>query len=124
MNTKNQISRRGFLKGGAAAGGITILSSSVLGRAGQLPPSEKMNLAFIGIGTYGARQLQELSSQNIVAVCDVDWRTKAQGATGNAIASEVIQKYPKAKRFDDWRIMLQEVGNDIDGVVVSSPDHT
>jgi predicted dehydrogenase len=120
---QRNVSRREFLVGSAALGGITFLSSSVLGRAGQLPPSDKMNLAFIGIGTYGARGLRELASQNIVAVCDVDWRTEAQGATGN-IASKVVQKYPQAQRFDDWRVMLEKLDKQIDGVVVASTDHT
>jgi predicted dehydrogenase len=127
MKTTRQLSRREFLAAGAAAGGFTILPSLVLGRGGALPPSEKLNIAFIGVGGYGARGLQELASQNIVAVCDVDWRPRSQitVTTGtNPFASDVIEQYPKVRRFDDWRVMLQEMDKQIDALLVCSADHT
>jgi predicted dehydrogenase len=110
-----RISRRELLAGGAA------IASTL---RGAIPPNEKVNLAFIGIGTYGARCLRELASHNVVAVCDVDWRPRAQMGTNSVVASEVIHDYPQARRFDDWRIMLEEMDRKIDGVVVSSTDHT
>jgi hypothetical protein len=78
VKTSRQLSRREFLAAGAAAGGFTVLSPRVLGRGGALPPSEKLNIAFIGVGDYGTRGLQELASQNIVALCDLDWRPRSQ----------------------------------------------
>ena len=62
------ISRREF----AATGALTFLPSRVLGRGREPPPSEKLNLAFMGIGMAGRTQINELSSQNILALCDVD----------------------------------------------------
>jgi predicted dehydrogenase len=116
------ISRRKALALGAAAGGFTFLPSRVLGRGGALPPSEKLNLAFLGLGLAGRTQVNELASQNIVALCDVDWRESGGRMIGSAAA--IAKKYPSAKRFDDWRVMLQEMDKSIDGLVVSTPDHS
>jgi predicted dehydrogenase len=120
-----QFSRREVLSSGARAGAFTILSSSALGRAGALPPSDKLNIAFIGIGITGWTNIRMLASQNIVALCDVDWRTPAAlGARANDMAAATIQKYPDVKRYDDWRVMLDEMDKQIDAVVVSTSDHT
>ena len=73
---------------------------------------------------FGERQLKELANQNIVAVCDVDWRARSQVSSPLPIASEVVQKYPQARRFDDWRVMLEEMHKSIDSVVVCTADHT
>lgn len=118
----NELSRRKALALGAGAG-FTFLSSRVLGRAGAAPPSEKMNLAFMGVGMAGRTQVNELSSQNIVALCDVDWR-EGSGRGMGGTAAAVAKQHPGARRFDDWRVMLQEMDKSIDGLVVSSTDHT
>jgi predicted dehydrogenase len=116
-----KIPRRGLLAGSAA---FTFLSSSVLGRGGATAPSDKLNIGFIGVGgLYGSRGIQELVTQNIVALCDVDWRASTK--VGDRLSAvEVAKKYPGAKRFDDWRIMLQEMDKSLDAVLVSSADHT
>ena len=67
------ISRRGFL---AAAGAVTTfvaLPRHVLGGAGQASPNNKLNIAGVGFGGQGAWDLEQVSSENIVALCDVDW---------------------------------------------------
>ena len=125
MFKDKKYSRRAVLSGGAKAGAFTILSSSALGRAGALAPSDKLNIAFIGIGITGWTNIRMLASQNVVGLCDVDWRTPAElGSRANDMASATIQKYPDAKRYDDWRIMLDEMDKQIDAVVVSTSDHT
>jgi predicted dehydrogenase len=112
-------SRRAFLAA-AAGGAVTGFAQNKV-----TPPSEKMNVAFIGIaGGYGNRALEELSSQNIVAICDVDWRTREQQAARFITPVEVAARHPNTRRFDDWRQMLEELGKSIDGVVVCTPDHT
>lgn len=123
MDGKDGMTRRRALTLGAAAGGFAFLPSQVLGRGGATPPSEKMNLAFMGVGMAGRNQINSLNSQNIVALCDVDWREGSGRGMGGAAAA-VAKQYPNAKRYDDWRIMLQEMDKSIDGVVVSSTDHT
>jgi predicted dehydrogenase len=71
--TKNKaIPRREFLSQAGAAAALTIVPRHVLGR-GFVPPSDKLNIASVGVGGMGRANLINLSSQNIVALCDVDW---------------------------------------------------
>jgi predicted dehydrogenase len=115
----SQISRRSLLAAGAA--GFTILPPHVLGRGGAEPPSEKVNVAVIGIGCRGEINVSELASQNLVALCDVDWRPLANYQYPRAC--EVIKRHPNAKKYDDWRIMLEKEDKNLDAVVVATPDH-
>ena len=106
------ISRRSFL---AAAGAVTTfmaLPPHVLGRAGEASPNSKLNIAGVGFGGQGASDLEEVSSQNIVALCDVDWD----------YAAKTFKQYPAAKRYKDFRQMLDKEKS-IDAVVVATPDH-
>ena len=105
------VSRRQILRATAAAA-VTIVPRHVLGGAGQTPPSEKLNIAGVGIGGQGASDLEQVAGQNIVALCDVDWD----------YAAHTFQKYPKAKKYKDFRRMFDEE-KDIDAVVVGTPDH-
>ncbi len=109
------MSRRAFLNGAAvAAAGIAIVPRHVLGGPGFIAPSEKLNIAGVGVGGMGRANLQAISrTENIVALCDVD----------SAYAGKTFQQYPNARRYVDYRKMLDE-GKDIDGVVVATPDHT
>jgi len=110
-----KMSRRSFLKSSAtAAAGLTILPSYVVGGLGHKAPSDKLNIAGVGVGGMGGRNIDNVSSENIVALCDVDWK----------YASETFEKYPKAKKYYDWRKMFDEMGKDIDAVIVGTPDHT
>lgn len=109
--------RRQFLKTGATlastAYAFSMVPRHVLGGPRQIPPSEKMNVAGIGIGGMGGANVANLSSENIVALCDVDLN----------YAAHTIKRYPKAKVYTDYRKML-DAQKDIDGVVVGTPDHT
>jgi predicted dehydrogenase len=108
------ISRRDFVKGGAAAlAGFTIVPSYVLGGAGVKPPSEKLNVAFIGVGGQGERNIRSLAGENIAALCDVD----------DERAAEMYKMYPDVPKYRDFRLMLDKQ-KDIDAVVVTTPDHT
>jgi len=111
-----KISRRNFLKTGAAStAAFVIAPSSILGKShGHVAPSDKMNIAGIGVGGVGRRNLKNMSTENIVALCDVDW----------TYAQKTFNDYPKAKLFKDWRVMFDEIGKEIDGVLVATPDHT
>ena len=64
----------------------------------QVPPSEKLNIAGIGVGGQGAGDIQNVSSENIVALCDVDRRQ----------AAETFKKFPNAKQYSDFRVMLEK----------------
>jgi len=105
-----KLSRRDFM-GGAAA--FTIVPQHVLGGPGRAAPSEKLNIAGIGVGGQGGGDLGNVSSENIVALCDVDWRH----------AAGTFRRYPKAKKYWDFRKMLEKEDKNIDAVVVATPDH-
>src|SRR5467141_5391297 len=72
MSANNAIPRRKFLSQAAAAAAVTIVPRHVLGR-GFVPPSDKLNIAGVGVGGMGRANLINMASQNIVALCDVDW---------------------------------------------------
>jgi predicted dehydrogenase len=109
------LTRRTFVGSTATAGiGAMIVPRNVLGGTGQRPPSEKLNVACIGVGGMGARDVDGMSSENIYALCDVDWDR----------ASGTFHRFPKAKRYKDFREMLEKEAANIDAVSVSTPDHT
>jgi predicted dehydrogenase len=111
---EKKLTRRGFMSAAAGVAAFTVVPRSVLGGAGQTPPSEKVNIAGVGIGGQGGSDLRELENQtNIVALCDVDW----------AHAAGCFKRYPKAKQYKDFREMLDKEDKNIDGVVVGTPDH-
>jgi len=109
------LSRRRFLKTSAAAAGCMVVPPSVLakGKGAKQPPSEKMNIAAVGLGARGLGNVEKCDDQNIVALCDVDWRLAAVAAT----------RYPAAAKFEDFRVMLDKQ-RDVEAVVISTPDHT
>ncbi len=109
-------SRRKFLKAGATAvAGITIAPSTILGKShGHIAPSDKLNIIGVGVGGRGASVLRNMNSQNIIGLCDVDWK----------YSSRVFKEYPKAKTYYDYRKMYDELGKSADAVVVATADHT
>ncbi len=112
---KNHVSRRKFVAtSAAAAAGMTILPSGIISARGRTAPSDKLNIAGIGIGGMGHRNIDKLNSQNIVALCDVDWNY-SEGA---------FKDYPDAKKYKDYRKMFDEMADSIDAVVIATPDHT
>ncbi len=110
---KGRISRRDFIRDSAVVASFIIVPRYVLGGQGNVSPSEKLNIAGIGVGGQGRWDLDNVSSENIVALCDVDW----------ARAADTFKQYPKAKRYRDFRKMLEKETN-IDAVVIATPDHT
>ncbi|MDR3251811.1 MAG: Gfo/Idh/MocA family oxidoreductase [Tannerella sp.] len=111
------ISRRNFLqRSAAAAAAFTIAPSSILGKShGYVAPSDKLNIASVGIGGMGNSNLKAVErTENIVALCDVDWK----------YAKPVFDRVNTAKKYWDYRKMFDEVGKDIDAVIVATADHT
>lgn len=110
---KGNITRRNFMSAAATVAAFTVVPRSVLGGAGQTPPSEKLNIAAIGAGGRASGDIDAVSSENIVALCDVDWR-HARGQ---------FERHPEAKKYKDFRKMLDEMDKSIDAVIVATPDH-
>jgi len=109
------ISRRQFLRRGTGAAlGVSIVPSSVLGLRGQTPPSQKLNIACIGVGGRGGASLDGVRSENLVAVCDVDQRR----------AASAYARWSEVRRFTDFRRMFDAMEKSIDAVTVATPDHT
>jgi Oxidoreductase family, NAD-binding Rossmann fold/Oxidoreductase family, C-terminal alpha/beta domain len=143
--------RRTFLKeAAAAAAGFTIVPRHVIAGSGATPPSDLLNIAGVGVGGMGRANLVNLSSQNIVALCDVDWdyanksfekldanilqtkgrldaakspadRERMEDQIANSQRLKDVH-LPKATKYTDFREMLEKQ-KDIDGVVVATPDH-
>src|SRR6266536_5925752 len=107
----SRLNRRHFLKSGAVATGTFLLGAPAFLRGKGL--NDKLNIAIIGAGGRGAANTQSVSSENIVALCDVD-----EGRLNKA-----GEKYPKARKYVDFR-KLYDQANDLDAVVVSTAEHT
>ncbi len=109
-----QSSRREFLKTTALAGmGVLVAERSLL--AENQAANDRINIACIGVGGKGESDTADAAKYgNVVALCDVD----------ENILNKAAQKYPNAKKYSDFRKMLEEMGDGIDAVTVSTPDHT
>ncbi len=114
-NEESGISRRSFLRNTAAVtAGFTILPSHVIAGLGHKAPSDKLNIVGVGVGGRGFAVLKGLESENIIGLCDVDWR----------YSQKCFDYFPGAKKYWDWRKMYDEMGKSIDAVVVATSDHT
>lgn len=115
----SSFSRRTLLKGAASAAALLSLSSRLPAQTEsirlprKLAPGEKLNIACVGCGGKGETDVKEVSSENVVALCDVDWSN----------AKQVAQKFPHVPKFQDYRVMLREMDGQIDAVTVTTPDH-
>jgi len=121
MSTENKlkdVTRRDFLQKttAAAIGSFFIVPRHVLGK-GFRAPSDKLNIAAVGIGGKGFSDITNAynkGAENVVALCDVDWN----------LGKKCFDKFPEAKKYKDFRKMFDEMGKDIDAITVSTPDHT
>ncbi|MDR1675942.1 MAG: Gfo/Idh/MocA family oxidoreductase [Tannerella sp.] len=113
----SNISRRVFLqKGAVAAAALTIVPNTILGKShGYTAPTDKLNIAAVGIGGMGRANINAVkATENIVALCDVDWK----------YADKTFSEHPNAKKYWDWRKMYDEMSKSIDAVIVATADHT
>ena len=108
------VSRRKFLGSAAASAALfTVVPRHVLGGVGYTAPSDKLNIACIGVGGKGTSDVNSVSGENLVALCDVH----------EGHAAGTFKRYPDVKKYNDFRKMLEE-NPEIDAVTVSTPDHT
>jgi predicted dehydrogenase len=110
-----RIHRRRFLQQSAAAGliGTGFFVAESKAKESQ-SPNERLNIAAVGVANKGAHNLGELTSQNIVALCDVDENFLNQAAL----------TFPMARKYRDYRKMLEAEANNVEAVVVSTADHS
>jgi len=104
--------RRDMLRAGAAGAGLVVLRSGML--LGKDAPSNKLNVACIGVGGRGGAQVGGVRSETIVAMCDVDEKR----------AGKRFAEFDKVGKFHDFRRMFDAMEKQIDAVTVSTPDHT
>jgi predicted dehydrogenase len=109
MVADTTMQRRDLLKSAAATAGLTILKSGTL--RGQNAPSNKLNIALVGVWGRGTAHYNTMLGENVVALCDInDKRTK-----------EALQIFPNAKTYWDWRPMLDQ--KNIEAVIICTADH-
>ena len=115
MSTRR--SRREFLKQNALSG-IGFWAAAGSASAQSKSPNEQLDVASIGVGGQGRTDVKGVAATgaNIVALCDVD--------DNNSRAKESYKKFPRARRFHDFREMFDKMREEIDAVTVSTPDHS
>lgn len=111
----SSVGRREFLRQAIAAGTAMAAAGSLSPRpvvAAPRSPNEKLNIGVVGVAAQGAYNLGNVATENIVALCDID--SQRLGAAA--------EKFPQAKKYADYRQMLDQ--KDLDAVVVATPDHS
>jgi len=112
-----RIGRREFLIGAVlGAGMLCEAPGRAARRTKRQSPNEQVHFAGIGVGSMGGADVDAVVAEGgrLVALCDVDF----------GYAAKKLEQYPDAKRYKDYRVMLDEMGKDIDAVVIGTPDHT
>jgi len=112
MPSDCKTTRRAFLAGASTVATFTFVSRHVIGGPGQTPPSDRLNIAGVGVGGMGHHDIQRVGNENIFALCDVD----------AAHAAKSFRKFPKAKVYKDFRVMFDKEKS-IDAVMTATPDH-
>ena len=125
MTTRREFLRSAAMaSAGLAFSGMASKATAAINQTAQsynriVGASNKVNIAFVGIGNRGLEVLKEFDKTglaNIVALCDVD--------LGAPHTSQAVSLHPKAKTFKDFRVMFDKAGSDFDAVVVCTPDHS
>ena len=130
--SESSVSRREFVSSTSKmALGATLVPRHVLGGPGYRAPSDTLNIAIVGAGGQGMDNAEVLRGENIVALCDIDFgyvvrrldeKQKNQKGEPRPEGVELKAKFDAAKRYADFRVMLEQQP-DIDALVVATPDH-
>ena len=124
------LNRRNFLKKSAIGAGLVTLPTFAIGQAGKRSPNERLRIAMIGVGGKGRGvTIESVRDEEVVALCDVDWVRVDASRKGDrwdandfdAALAELEKK--NVPRYEDYRVMFEEMGDEIDAVVISTPDH-
>jgi len=124
------MNRRDFVKTSAIGAGAMVLPSILKAKSPEpARPSGKVNVAIIGVSGKGVGPTVASKDENVVALCDVDMGQIARQRTGTdqrSVEFDTAIKYHEAngaKWFQDYRVMFEEMGDQIDAVIISIPDH-
>ncbi len=113
----NKMDRRSFMKGAAVAGGAFMMAGCASNNVNKkFSPNAQFRVAVVGVGGRGRAAVDQFAKDpkvKLVAFCDVDDKT----------AAKTYDAYPAIPRYKDYRVMLDKIGNEIDGVAVCTPDH-
>lgn len=108
------VSRRSFLQTAGSMTAFTLLPRRLVAASGETPPSDTVNLAVVGIGGQGQGLVKAFSEHaRVIAYADVDPR----------MMEKARALLPEARAFDDYRRMYDDLGRDVDAVIVATPDH-
>lgn len=119
-----KITRRQFIGHSAlATAGLMVIPRHVLGGPGQTAPSDRLNIGCVGVGGKGTSDIWSVSTENIVALCDVDDTQMAKFLTHQRNKEEHQPMYDNANKYRDFRVMLEKEKS-LDAITVSTPDHT
>ena len=110
-----RLNRRELLERGAGAGAALAVAWHVnpAASAESRSPNEKLNIAAVGTMNRAGANIAGTSSENIVALCDVD----------ENLLGKAAERYPQARKYRDFRVMLEREADKIDAVLVGTPDH-
>ncbi len=115
---KNTLTRRAFLASATAGSvilsGLPVRANTARVVPRKISPNEKINVAGIGVGGKGMGDIMSCRRENVVALCDPDKKR----------AAEAFSRLSKAKQYDDYRKMFDEIGDEIDACTISTPDHS
>lgn len=124
MKDSKNITRREFMgRTAIAAAGLMIVPRHVLGGPGYQAPSDTLNIGCVGVWGKGASDIAAVSTENIVAVCDVDDVMMAKFLRNEENTPEQQAKYDQANKYQDFREMLDKEKS-LDAITVTTPDHT
>jgi predicted dehydrogenase len=119
-----KISRREFLGASAtAAAGLMVVPRHVLGGPHYTAPSDRLNIGCVGVGGKGTSDIWSVSSENVVALCDVDDIQMSKFLKHERNNPQHQPMYDKANKYRDFRIMLEKEKS-LDAITVTTPDHT
>ncbi len=112
--TKDGMTRRAFLAATTVTSMVAATGCRVNVASWLTSPNERLRVAGIGVGGMGVNDICNCRSEEVVALCDVDDKR----------AAEAYYRFPKAQHFADYRVMLETLGDSLDAVTISTPDHT
>jgi len=118
------MNRREFVSQ-VAVGAAGAMAFPYISRASHhAPAANKLNVACVGIGNMGNFAVKESLTENLTALCDVDWRTDPSLWGDRDSPVKTVREHPEARQFTDFRKLLDAMPKDIDVVLISTPDHT